>query len=370
MSEVFVLKTNPNKILEDYEKLLHLANYQEFLKKDKEIIIKLNLSWTLFYPASSSPPWQLEGVVRTLLKDGYEKEKIYPCENKTVVTDVRKGAKNQGWLKVLKKYGLKFYPLPEEEWIKYDFKGPLLKLDKIFKEGIYIPKIFINKNVIHLPTMKTHGHSITTGAIKNAFGGLLKEVRHYGHEFIHEVLVDLLIMQKEIHPVIFAVMDGTVCGNGAGPRTMLPYIGNLILASFDSVALDAVAAKIMGFEPLKIDYLRIAHDLGLGCADLEKIKIYGEDISSLNFKFKTKKSLVIFGDQQLRKGYLRFLKRIALHSPLWIWAPIASTFYHDFLWYPFIGKNRLKRFLESEWGRLFKKYLKEDKNERRNKEKY
>ena len=36
----------------------------------------------------------------------------------------------------------------------------------------------------------THGHSQTTGAIKNAFGGLLKEVRHYAHEFIHEVLVD------------------------------------------------------------------------------------------------------------------------------------------------------------------------------------
>src|SRR5262249_22280925 len=34
----------------------------------------------------------------------------------------------------------------------------------------------------------THGHSVTTGAIKNAFGGLLKEVRHYAHEFMHEVL--------------------------------------------------------------------------------------------------------------------------------------------------------------------------------------
>jgi uncharacterized protein (DUF362 family) len=363
MSEVFVLKTSPERVLTDYERLFHLANYQNFLDKNKEIIIKLNLSWTLFYPASSSPPWQLEGVVRTLLKDGYDKEKIYPCENKTVVTNVKKGAKNQGWLYVLKKYGLKFVPLPEVEWIKYEFKTPLLKIDKIFKEGIYIPKFFINKQVIHLPTMKTHGHSVTTGAIKNAFGGLLKEVRHYGHEFIHEVLVDLLLMQKEIHPTIFAVMDGTVCGNGAGPRTMLPYIGNLILASFDSVALDAVASKIMGFEPLKIPYLKIAHEMGLGCADIEKIKIYGDDVGNLNFRFKTKKSFVIFGDQQLRKGYLKFLKKIALRSPLWIWAPIASTFYHDFLWYPFIGKIRLERFFLTDWGKLFKRYLKGEKNE-------
>ena len=41
-------------------------------------------------------------------------------------------------------------------------------------------------------------------AIKNSFGGLLKEVRHYAHKYMHEVLVDLMMMQKELHPNIFA----------------------------------------------------------------------------------------------------------------------------------------------------------------------
>jgi len=259
MSEVYVLKTTPERVVEDYRRIMGMAGYKERVPLEREIIVKLNLSWTIFYPASSSPPWQLDGVLSALRDFGYEKDKIYPVENKTVVTNARKGAENQGWLSVLAKYGIPFYPLPEQEWVKFTPRAPLLKLDKIFPEGIYVPKMFFGKSIIHLPTMKTHGHSITTGAIKNAFGGLLKEVRHYGHEFIHEVLVDLLIMQREIHPEVFAVMDGTVCGNGAGPRTMVPYIGNLILASFDSVAIDAVAAKIMGFEPLKIDYLRIAH---------------------------------------------------------------------------------------------------------------
>jgi uncharacterized protein (DUF362 family) len=84
--------------------------------------------------------------------------------------------------------------------------------------------------------VKTHGHSQTTGAIKNSFGGLLKEVRHYAHEFIHEVMVDLMYMQREIHPNVFAVMDGTVMGDGAGPRTMIPRVGNIILASADQVS--------------------------------------------------------------------------------------------------------------------------------------
>ncbi|MEO0102861.1 MAG: DUF362 domain-containing protein [candidate division WOR-3 bacterium] len=357
MSEVFVLKTSPERVIEDYRRIMKMAGYEEKVPKERELIIKLNLSWTIFYPASSSPPWQLEGVLSALNDFGYDKTKLYPVENKTVVTNARKGAKNQGWLSVLERYGIPFYPLPEQEWVKFTPKASLLKLDKIFPEGIYVPKMFFGKSIIHLPTMKTHGHSITTGAMKNAFGGLLKEVRHYGHEFIHEVLVDLLIMQKEIHPEVFAVMDGTVCGDGAGPRTMIPYIGNLILASFDSVAIDAVAAKIMGFEPLKIDYLRIAHEMGLGIADLNRIKVIGEEISGMNFGFKTKRSFVIFGDQALRKGFLKPLKKIALHSPLWIWAPIASTIYHDYLWYPLIGHWRKKRFLKTKWGKLFLSYI-------------
>jgi uncharacterized protein (DUF362 family) len=45
--------------------------------------------------------------------------------------------------------------------------------------------------------------------------------------------VDLLAIQKEIHPGIFAVMDGTTAGNGPGPRTMTPVVKNIILASVD-----------------------------------------------------------------------------------------------------------------------------------------
>ena len=56
-----------------------------------------------------------------------------------------------------------------------------------------------------------------TGSVKNSFGGLLREVRHYAHKYMHEVLVDLLYMQRELHPAVFTVMDGTVAGDGAGP---------------------------------------------------------------------------------------------------------------------------------------------------------
>lgn len=355
-SKVAILKTNPSKVLDAYEEIMRLAEYQNFISKDNETLIKLNLSWTKYFPACSSQPWQLEGLVKTLLADGFAKEKLIPIENKTVVTNPVKGAHNNKWLPVLNKYGLDFTPLPDVEWVKYEFKNKLLKVNDIWPEGVVIPKMFLGKNIIHLPTLKTHGHSQTTGAIKNAFGGLLREVRHYAHKYIHEVLVDLVIMQKELHPGIFAVMDATVCGDGAGPRTMLPKIKNFVLASADSVAIDAVAAKMMGYNPMDIPYLRTCDEMSLGSANLDNIEILGEDISQINFGFTTKRSFVIWGDQMLRKGFLRFLEKPLLHTPLVAWAPFASNLYHDFLWYPTIGKKRIRQFMKTEWGKLFQKY--------------
>lgn len=353
---VAVLKTSPETVLDDIRALMGLADYQRFLPKDRDTLIKLNLSWTKYFPSCSSQPWQVEGAVRTLIEDGYSREKLIPVENKTVVTNPRKGARNNKWLPILEKYGLEFVPLPDVEWMVYPFESPLLKLNEIFPEGIQIPKMYVGKSILHLPTVKTHGHSTTTGAVKNAFGGLLKEVRHYAHKYIHEVLVDLLYMQRELHPGLFCVMDGTVCGNGAGPRTMLPEIKNIILASGDSLAIDAVAAKIMGFEPMDIPYIRMAHERGLGVGDLREVEIAGEDISEMNFGFKTRRSLVIWGDQMIRKGFLRPFERLLLHSPLVFWAPFASNVYHDLMWYPTIGRKRIRRFMKTEWGALWKKY--------------
>jgi len=148
-------------------------------------------------------------------------------------------------------------------------------------------------------------------------------------------------------------MDGTVAGDGAGPRTMTPHVKNLILASADSVAIDAVAARLMGFDPMAIPYLRICHERGLGVADTRDIEIAGADISGVNFGFRTRRSLVIWGDQMLRRGPLRFLEHLALHSPLVVWAPFASNLYHDGMWYPTIGRRIIRQFSHTPWGRLF-----------------
>ncbi|MBU1204161.1 MAG: DUF362 domain-containing protein, partial [Nanoarchaeota archaeon] len=204
-----------------------------------------------------------------------------------------------------------------------------------------------------LPTIKTHGHTKITGSIKNAFGGLITTRRHHSHKIIDEILVDLLKIQKEIHPSIFTITDGTVSGNGAGPRTMKPVTTNLILASDDPVAIDAVSARIMGFNPLKIKFLRLAHDQNLGIADLKQIDIIGDKPPSHNFT--TKKSPVVYFDQILRKKY-PLMEPLLFHTPIFNLCILASALYHDYVWYPTIGKARIRKFSKTPWGKLFRTY--------------
>ena len=173
---------------------------------------------------------------------------------------------------------------------------------------------------------------------------------------MHEVLVDLLYMQRELHPAVFTVMDGTIAGDGAGPRTMIPRIKNLILAATDSLAIDAIAARLMGFDPMSIPFIRMAHERGLGIGDPRHIELVGDDVSHENFGFQTRKSLVIWGDQMIRKGFLRPLEHIILaFSADGVGADGFQLLPRSHV-VPTVGQSRIRSFMRTEWGTLFKKY--------------
>ena len=359
-SRVAVLKTTPATVIEDYKRLMRLGNYQQSLPKDKETALKINITWHYFYPACSTTPWQLDGVISTLLEDGYSKEKLYGCHNRTVVVSARRGeVANKQKPVVVDKHGLRNVHLYDkgEEWIRYEPKAKMLVLESIYPEGIRIPKRLVGSNILHLPTMKTHVFTRITGAMKNAFGGLLFEKRHWTHSVIHETLVDLLAIQKEIHPGIFAVMDGTFAGDGPGPRCMVPHVTNYILASADMVAIDAVAAKMMGFDPLSIKFIRVAHEQGLGCGDVREIEVAGEDVKGVNFHFDgLRDTFASRGQKMIYWGPLRPLEHLLLRTAIAPWSYAASVLYHDVYWYHWVGRARVEQALQTEWGKLFTSY--------------
>jgi uncharacterized protein (DUF362 family) len=357
-ARVAVLRTRPETVVEDIGRTMELAGVRDHLDPGSATILKDNISWHFPFPGANTTPWQLEGTIEKLRADGFGD--LVCVQNDTVVTDPKRGERLNRYLPVLGKHGVpvRYNCFPEDlKWVRYEPKGKLLALPKIYPEGITIPEFFFGKNIVHLPTVKCHIYTTTTGAMKNAFGGLLNTRRHYTHSWIHETLVDLLTIQKEIHSGLFAVMDGTTCGNGPGPRTMIPVEKDVLLASGDQVAIDAVAAKIMGFDPLSIKYIRLAHDAGLGCGDPRDIEIVGEDISWWDYGFTVGDNMASRIGDTIWFGPLKGLQKLFFRTPLVYLFVFGSYFYHDYAWYPTIGKRRTEEYKKtSKWMRLFETY--------------
>jgi uncharacterized protein (DUF362 family) len=357
-AKVAILRTSPDKVIDDYIKAGQVAGLKDFLAADNTTILKDNISWHLPFPGANSVPWQIEGTIKALKEAGITD--LVAVHNDTVVTNPYTGGKLLKLKPVYEKYSIpeRYNNDPSDlKWIEYKPKAKMLVLDKIFPKGIRIPEFFVGKNIIQLPTLKTHIYTTTTGAMKNAFGGLLNTKRHYTHSVIHETLVDLLQIQKEIHSGIFCFMDGTTAGSGPGPRTMTPHKKDLILASADQVAIDAVATKIMGFEPMSINYIRLGHEAGLGCGDISQIEVIGEDISNMNFGFTVGDNMASRAGDIFWFSHLKIFQKLIFHTPIVYIFVFASAFYHDWLWYPTKGKKIFTKWLkETDWGQLFQKY--------------
>jgi uncharacterized protein (DUF362 family) len=89
---------------------------------------------------------------------------------------------------------------------------------------------------------------------------------------------NLVALSRRTKPHV-SVVDGWVGMHREGPRHGTPWPLGVVVAGTDAVAVDAVAAAVMGFDPLQIGYLQYAHRAGLGVADLEAITVLGDPIA-------------------------------------------------------------------------------------------
>ena len=328
------------------------AGYEAALDRSAETALKINISWHHWYPACSTTPWQLDGVIRQLRADGFAPESLYGAHNRTVVVDAHVGERANKHLPVVTAHGLRNIHLYEDDaWVRYEPKGRLRTLHEVYPEGVRIPQRLIGSNIIHLPTVKTHVFTTITGAMKNAFGGLLFEKRHYCHATIHETLVDLLMIQKEIHPGVFAVMDGTFVGEGPGPRCMQVQERNLMLAGADQVAVDATSARLMGLDPFDIPFLRMAHEDGLGTADAREIEVVGADIEQVKWQVAARQdTFASRGQKLIYWGPLKRLEKMLLRTVIAPWSYAASRLYHDVYWYNAVGRGRVRQAAHRDLG--------------------
>ena len=180
--------------------------------------------------------------------------------------------------------------MADELGIEYrDFgKGEELHL----KNGIQNQRFVISGEVlkagslVNLPKLKTHGLTRITGAMKNIFGvipGLLKPEMHVKLKdpvLFARMIVDLNTAVKSD----LVVMDAIESMEGNGPRNGNIVKTGLLIISNDTVAADAVGARIMGCDPYSIPMLKEAEKAGIGNVSEESIELLGDPIESFKVK--------------------------------------------------------------------------------------
>ena len=359
-ARVAILRTTPATAVADYRRLGELAGLKAALDPSAATILKDNITWHLVFPGVNTTPWQLEGTILALHDAGHRD--LVAVHNHTVVTIAERGEEALKFAPIYRRFEIPVrYNFREADmrWVSYKPQRPLTALPKIFGHDLRIPDFFIGKNIVHLPTMKTHSYTQYTGALKNAFGGLLNVRRHYTHTWIHETLVDLLSIGREIHPGMFATMDGTTAGSGPGPRTVVPHDKHVILASADQVAIDAIAATIMGLDWRQLPCIALAHERGLGVGDPRDIEVVGDlDAAQERWNFDVGVNLATgVGRLLWFDTPLKGIQNLFFHTPLVNIFIFASETYHDRVWYPTKGRRVVSRWeRESPWGKLFASY--------------
>ncbi len=135
---------------------------------------------------------------------------------------------------------------------------------------------------LSLPKLKTHSMATVTLGIKcqQAFPVAGDRMKHHNHETLHRRLAALYALVRPD----FCIVDGLYAtAHGHFPATALleeclvPM--NILIGGPDTLAVDVVGARVLGYSIDEIEHLRLCADWGLGEGDLERIDVRGVPLS-------------------------------------------------------------------------------------------
>ena len=348
-STVAVLKTSPETVISDYGRLMELASFREVIDSERDIGVHPSLTLNHFFPSASTPPWQLDGVMGTVIGSGIPADRLFVWYDTKAGISLSKGRVLNRHIPILGRLGVHAICFDGgESRVRYTPKTQLRVLSRLFPEGIPLPERLFGAKLLHLPTMKTDIQSTLYGAGRSVLEGLLGGLVNLSPEEMHGAITDAFAIQKEIADGTFAVMDGVFAGEGTNPRNLLPHERNVLLASADPVALDSVALRLAGYNPLSVPYIRMAEEAGLGVGDPAKIEILGADISDLTLRLSLEETPVA--------RRVRSLERATSGNILKPFGQSLSALYYDWYWFLTVGEDRIRHAMRGAWGPVFERY--------------
>ncbi len=331
------------KVAAAVREAMEAASWRDHVPENVPVALKPNLCWDLPLPGAQTSPWVFDAVIDVLFEHTKD---IVVVEANQITVDADKALQRTGIGDVVRARGLEFVNMSRGQFRHKDLD------DGFVLHGTLLPEILFDRILVTVPVLKTHGTTTITGALKNQWG-CLKELRHNYHLVVDEAIADL----NDLLRPAFAVMDGTVGMEGSGPKTGLPRVADLVLASSDAVALDTVAARAMGFDPAAVGHIQLAAERGVGTADPHEIEVRGVDVDGLGYRFAApEKNLMVKMEFALRRSPL---KRVMFESKVLSLLGFAAKVWNG-VWYRRVGEPARARLIaESRYGGQWRKQWRE-----------
>ncbi|MBU8870434.1 MAG: DUF362 domain-containing protein [Gemmatimonadales bacterium] len=343
-STVAVVLVRPETILDDYRRVMELAGIDASLFDDRPALFA-SRDRSGWFPGAGTPPWQLEGVLRVL-------EGTRPgCDVGTgpdttdsgnslgqwdvVALDLNGGGfldSTGGWAwegVLARNSAVQACP---SGWVDYPVhpQRPMPSLASALPGGLVLPSPLQGRPVLLMPVLRILSGWPLAGSVA-MLQGLHGNLRRKLQAPLSEVRAECVALAQEVFPVMGAVMDATLWGVSRGGESQ-SVARNVLLAGTDPVAVDAVAARLAGFEPRNIPWLRLCGERKLGAVSKSDISLVGSrELQDLDF--------------QVSAATLGSKGTSLLEMPGGGW-----------FWRTFRKPRILKKHRGSPWGRLFQEY--------------
>jgi uncharacterized protein (DUF362 family) len=249
--------------------------------RGKRVVLKPNLVDHIPDLPTTTHPTVLDAAIGYFQDAGAGE--IIVAEASAFRRDGRQLLHEAGYDPVLAARGVPFVDLNYDDPVKVPVKGSYARLDSLFLPRTVLEADFF----VTLPKMKTHHWSGLTLAMKSLYGVVPGMRYGWPKNTLHVRGIPAMIVELATTiPASLAIVDGIVGMDGDGPLYGNPRPTGVLVAGRDLVAVDATCARIMGFDPAKVDYLAFAGWAGVGMVAEDKIRLHGAPLAQVRQRYE------------------------------------------------------------------------------------
>jgi uncharacterized protein (DUF362 family) len=257
-----------------------LDRLQLSVKPQIPIIIKPNLCCVrTSETGATTDPRIVEALIK-YFRNRFESREFNIVESDATALNADVAFQLLGYRKMAKEVGANIVNLSKIPWDLIDFPSNSIQT------RVRVPKLFQRPHfLISVAKMKTQDSLGITATLKNMFGCNPEpyKLRYHGH--LSHNIVDFAVA----YTPSLSIVDGIIGMEGMGPVSGTPVRVGAMLFGTDPVATDHAVAKVMGFDPNKIQHLVIAQQRGIGTF---QYRVAGSSLKEVEFPFKRPVSVV------------------------------------------------------------------------------